>query len=666
MHYKLVPAELQAIDQWVVWKSENGTKMPKVGAGKCSRNASSTNEKTWRSFKQCCKLVEKGLADGIGFVFTDDDQYIAIDLDNKQGDPVLDVSHRDMINQFKSYAERSPSGTGYHIILKGEAFKSFNQSPYEAYWSGRYMTFTGDVVDDHTHIVENNKQLKRFIDEFGKPEREKFQPVAAEDLVEGSRNDTIFRHACTLHYHGVPADTIAITLTGFNRGLPNPLPEKEVHALLKSAISYDRDFDMYSWLTENMVWVKDQGAFWDSSSSIIISSLSLDMSYYKDMPQDEDGKRVPPVKFLRASERLQVVDSIGWHPEKEFTYENDNGSICLNTYQPSTLEARAGDPSPWLDHVAWLIPDEAVRNDVLDWMAHTVQRPGTKINYSLFIGGPERVGKDLMFLPLKEAIGWNNCDEINAPELDSEFNQFLFQTKLLTIGEMFTDVRSARKIENKLKQILASPPKELGINIKGQKRFNVPNIVSVIFMSNHRDALNITGGNAARYLCWWCDVTKKPDSYYDNLAPWLHNNAGIVLNYLQHRDISEFNSSGNARPTEFSREIVCDSRGGLESDIEERIADRVPPFHVDLVTAMEATEGLTLPPTLRQTVIKTLRRLGCLSLQGQRWKKTPVRVWAVRDQGKYRGMSASDLYDTYQDQGQRKDKLRGIQGGRKV
>jgi len=49
---------------------------------------------------------------------------------------------------FNSYAERSPSGYGLHIIVKGKATRSKRRGKVEVYSSGRYFTMTGDVYRD--------------------------------------------------------------------------------------------------------------------------------------------------------------------------------------------------------------------------------------------------------------------------------------------------------------------------------------------------------------------------------------------------------------------------------------------------------------------------------------------------------------------------------------
>jgi hypothetical protein len=55
---------------------------------------------------------------------------------------------RDWMDRFDSYVERSPSGNGFHIIIKAELPKGTKRKAGELYSCGRFFTFTGDTVRD--------------------------------------------------------------------------------------------------------------------------------------------------------------------------------------------------------------------------------------------------------------------------------------------------------------------------------------------------------------------------------------------------------------------------------------------------------------------------------------------------------------------------------------
>lgn len=144
-----IPSELTAFRQWVVWRYETRpgaakpTKVPySVGTG---FKASVTDPHDWSTFREACD----GLAgfDGLGFVLTAADPYVFIDLDATD-DATERQLHRAIFENFGTYAERSPSGKGLHLIARGMLPTGRRRHAVELYSTERYMTMTGDVVKD--------------------------------------------------------------------------------------------------------------------------------------------------------------------------------------------------------------------------------------------------------------------------------------------------------------------------------------------------------------------------------------------------------------------------------------------------------------------------------------------------------------------------------------
>lgn len=305
-----IPNELKKLDQWVCWRNENGAKVPKIATGRCTKNASTRDPETWRTFEDAIAFARKNKVLGIGLVFTEDDDFIGVDLDNKQGLQEIDKDHQVWITAFDSYTERSPSGKGYHIILKGDNIKGFNKSPYEAYSMGRYFAFTGDVV--HAKPINGNKRvLADLIKTFSNKEVDQF--VLPEEINVGNRNDTLFRHACSLYARGVDKDKVTQIITLENRGLSNPLPEQEITALLKSAISYKEKENTKFHLTdvgnaERFVtqhgedvryvpqvrgWYQWDGILWkrDEDGEVMRRAKATARSIYTDVANETDDTR---------------------------------------------------------------------------------------------------------------------------------------------------------------------------------------------------------------------------------------------------------------------------------------------------------------------------------------------------------------------------------------
>lgn len=137
-----VPAELRALPQWVCYDETKRPIDPHSG-----RFASVNDPATWAAFDIAVAACTDGRGIGVGFVFTEHDPYMGIDLDVAEGAEPSQGQQR-IFATFTTYAERSPSGRGLHIIGKGIVPGGGIRNSklgVEAYSSGRYFTFTGNV-----------------------------------------------------------------------------------------------------------------------------------------------------------------------------------------------------------------------------------------------------------------------------------------------------------------------------------------------------------------------------------------------------------------------------------------------------------------------------------------------------------------------------------------
>ncbi|MFD1571270.1 hypothetical protein [Halorubrum laminariae] len=149
---EVIPETLREREQWVCWREEDRdgkpTKIPVApGAGGF---ASATESETWASFEKALEYTETEHADGVGFVFTDDDPIVGIDLDDCRDPETGDVDDAalDIIARLDSYTEVSPSGTGYHVLITGELPDGRNRrGSVELYDTARFFTVTGDHVE---------------------------------------------------------------------------------------------------------------------------------------------------------------------------------------------------------------------------------------------------------------------------------------------------------------------------------------------------------------------------------------------------------------------------------------------------------------------------------------------------------------------------------------
>ncbi len=161
--YNNIPLELRRLRQWICWRYEDGTKVPYDV--KTGRTASTTDPSTWADFTDVVNGQNQYYS-GIGFVFTKNDPYTGIDLDNSFSSPEQTELHKRIFDSFNSYTEKSPSGKGFHIIIKGNVPTGRRRSGVEVYSDGRFFTFTGAIVNG-AHICDRQEFLIQLWQEMG-------------------------------------------------------------------------------------------------------------------------------------------------------------------------------------------------------------------------------------------------------------------------------------------------------------------------------------------------------------------------------------------------------------------------------------------------------------------------------------------------------------------
>jgi len=144
----VVPERLRETDQWVAWREQDrDDKLTKVPVNVETGLFASVNDPdSWATFEAVREYAERGSASGIGFVFTDEDPFVGVDLDDCR-DPQTDTTDdwaTDVIEQLDSYTERSPSGTGYHVLCRGQLpGDTRRKGDLEIYEDARFFTVTG-------------------------------------------------------------------------------------------------------------------------------------------------------------------------------------------------------------------------------------------------------------------------------------------------------------------------------------------------------------------------------------------------------------------------------------------------------------------------------------------------------------------------------------------
>ena len=162
--YNNIPEEMKSIARWVCLNmvEEGGKQTKRPVSAHSGKVASITDEANWADFNTAIKYYQEhqDRINGIGFVFTDDDDIVGIDFDgclDTDGNLINDTI-QEIVSRNTSYIERSVSGTGLHVYLRGKlptntgVKLSTELSPHgfgiELYEQKRFFIVTGNAYPD--------------------------------------------------------------------------------------------------------------------------------------------------------------------------------------------------------------------------------------------------------------------------------------------------------------------------------------------------------------------------------------------------------------------------------------------------------------------------------------------------------------------------------------
>ncbi|NUB91084.1 hypothetical protein HT576_08630 [Haloterrigena sp. SYSU A121-1] len=159
-----IPDALKDRDQWICWTTEDRDGKPtKVPIDPVNDGyASVSDPDTWGTYSAAETYYDLNEdVDGLGYVFTEDGPYAGVDIDDarNQVSEMVEEWVVDVLMTLQSYTERSPSGTGYHVIVEGAVPEGGNRrDQLEMYDDARFFTVTGDHVDGTPGTIEDRSE----------------------------------------------------------------------------------------------------------------------------------------------------------------------------------------------------------------------------------------------------------------------------------------------------------------------------------------------------------------------------------------------------------------------------------------------------------------------------------------------------------------------------
>jgi len=190
-----IPDLLLQYDQWVCWtettRDGKPTKIPIDP--RTGRYGSATDADTWGTFEVAHKRARADGLSGVGFVFTEADPIVGVDLDDcriPETGATVDWA-TGIMDMLDSFTEVSPSGTGVHILINGSVPGDRSRNgDVEIYETARFFTVTGNRVDGRPpKIHDRHTQLAEVYERHIAPETERADPAVMRNTSDTSGAD---------------------------------------------------------------------------------------------------------------------------------------------------------------------------------------------------------------------------------------------------------------------------------------------------------------------------------------------------------------------------------------------------------------------------------------------------------------------------------------------
>lgn len=349
-----------------------------------------------------------------------------------------------------------------------------------------------------------------------------------------------------------------------------------------------------------------------------------------------EGKELAAQIFLE-NPRTPRVRGKDFLPNASSLVKDDNGHLWVNRWDPAGLNESSNPEAleVWLELLNHLVPIEAEREHLLDWMAYSIQYPERKINHQImFISKYQGVGKDTLFTPLASYFDSHSRNAF-PHDFKDKFTGYLEDTKLLFIQEM--ENISKGNLETRLKPLAASMGDDtIVVERKGKDGYPIRNVVSIVAFSNKEMPMFLGDANDRRWFILKnheqpLDAEYRGKSnifrYLNDLyramnnprSPILSPGNTAIIKMLGTRNVADFDAQGKAPMTK-AKEEVANMAKPHTNEMTEMIADYVPPFHRDVILLDEAVEILYMQRPDMKRVRNLKRKLTDLD-SVQAWRR---------------------------------------------
>lgn len=353
--------------------------------------------------------------------------------------------------------------------------------------------------------------------------------------------------------------------------------------------SMDEDTEVPTW-ARPWVYITVKNKFRNLTNGIELSPESFNRTFaikLMNLSAESDsavtGKpTMQPSDFLLNVKNAKRVDGTTYDPrnsgeEPYFVYD---GREYLNEYRMSTIpkldEANAKKAGKiFTNAVRWLVGDEHFKI-VMDFFAHTIQRPGVLIRWALLIQSAQGAGKNMVLNAVGHALGYDaNYKVINAKRVLSNFNDWISGAQLIVLDEIKIPGQSKAELSNDLKDLITND--KVSVEAKFEKLEIIQNVANKVALTNWEDPLHLEGSDRR-----WMPIKSPVQTVEDCAALFdsgafsklerLYKFGGALRQFLLDWEIDkDFPTNGPAPKTRFRSQMIVASKTAIQEQIEDLI-----------------------------------------------------------------------------------------------
>lgn len=332
---------------------------------------------------------------------------------------------------------------------------------------------------------------------------------------------------------------------------------------------------------DQLVYIGETGAVVHRPSGRIrakhVAGTEYAASIHRWVTDEGEMKEAPAYNIWLKSPNRHSVDLVTWDPGAGVIAPAPLGEgKAYNTWRgfppleaPDDWESRV---EPFINHVTYLVPQQAERERFMQWLAHIVQRPHELPHTCyLMVTATTGIGRNWLSAIMVRVLRGFVAPGVQLSKiLDGGFNGVLSRKVLAVVDETregMGDRRYARA--EKLKSLITEEYRH--IDPKYGLQSVEKNCCRWLMLSNHTaDALPIDNADRRVNVIANPDVRRSVD-YYEGIYSLLDRPgfAGSVRQYLATLDLTGFRPGMPARHNEAKGAMLETLKGDLQRQLED-------------------------------------------------------------------------------------------------